>query len=259
MFSATFSDEIRRLADDFLRNPEEVAATPKNTAAERVEQIVWPVEKARKRELLSHQIGAGNWRQVLVFTRTKHGADRLSKQLIQDGLNAAAIHGNKSQNARTRALAEFKAGKVRVLVATDIAARGLDIERLPHVVNYELPAVPEDYVHRIGRTARAGEDGQAVSLVSPDEQKELKAIERLLRTSLRREVITGYETRRQGGGGSPHQSREAPRQANGAQGHEHNPQGASRRHRGGRGRRRNSAHRGGINAGAHHKNGGHSR
>jgi ATP-dependent RNA helicase RhlE len=278
MFSATFSPEIRKLADDFLRDPQEVAATPKNTAAERVEQIVWPVEKARKRELLSHQIGAGNWRQVLVFTRTKHGADKLAKQLIQDGLNAAAIHGNKSQNARTRALAEFKAGKVRVLVATDIAARGLDIERLPHVVNFDLPAVPEDYVHRIGRTARAGEDGQAVSLVSPDEQRELKAIERLLRTSLRREVITGYEGRRMAH--APDRQRpagEAPRHDAGAPRHQadgernphgsgrhaaegqRDPHGASRRNRGGRGRRRNSAHHGGINARAHNNNGGHSR
>ena len=258
MFSATFNPEIRKLADDFLRNPEEVAATPKNTTAERVEQIVWPVEKARKRELLSHRIGAGNWRQVLVFTRTKHGADKLTKQLIQDGLNAAAIHGNKSQNARTRALSEFKAGKIRVLVATDIAARGLDIERLPHVVNFDLPAVPEDYVHRIGRTARAGENGQAVSLVSPDEQKELKAIERLLRTSLRREVITGYEASRSAGaGGTPrHQPESAARHpANG----ERHPQSQGWRHRGGRGRGRNSANRGGINGRAHNNNGGHSR
>ena len=280
MFSATFSPEIRKLADDFLRNPQEVAATPKNTAAERVEQIVWPVEKARKRELLSHRIGAGNWRQVLVFTRTKHGADKLSKQLIQDGLNAAAIHGNKSQNARTRALAEFKAGKVRVLVATDIAARGLDIERLPHVVNFDLPAVPEDYVHRIGRTARAGEDGQAVSLVSPDEQKELRAIERLLRTSLRREVISGYEGRRPArapdgprpAGEAPRHDSGAPRhQTSGQPRHEHggaprhqtdgdrHPHDGQRRRRGGRNRRRNSANRGGINARAHNNNGGHSR
>jgi ATP-dependent RNA helicase RhlE len=265
MFSATFSPEIRKLADDFLRNPQEVAATPKNTAAERVEQIVWPVEKARKRELLSHRIGAGNWRQVLVFTRTKHGADRLSKQLIQDGLNAAAIHGNKSQNARTRALAEFKAGKIRVLVATDIAARGLDIERLPHVVNFELPEVPEDYVHRIGRTARAGEDGQAVSLVSPDEQKQLKAIERLLRTELRREVVSGYETRRTSHGGDAHRPAGNGQRPAGSDRYpqrpdrEHNPQAEGRHRRGGRGRRRNSGHHGGINARAHNNNGGQSR
>jgi ATP-dependent RNA helicase RhlE len=193
LFSATFSAEIRTLASEFLDQPIEVAATPRNTAAERVEQIVYPVDKARKRELLSHRIGAENWQQVLVFTRTKHGADRLARQLNQDGVQATAIHGRKTQNARTRALADFKAGKVRVLVATDVAARGLDIERLPHVVNYELPEVPEDYVHRIGRTARAGEDGQAISLVCIDESKQLRAIEKLLNTSLRQQVIAGYE------------------------------------------------------------------
>ena len=193
MFSATFTTEIRDLAADFLHDPAEVAATPRNTAAERVEQIVYPVDKARKRELLSHRIGAENWRQVLVFCRTKHGADRLARQLEQDGLRATAIHGRKTQSARTRALADFKAGKVRILVATDVAARGLDIERLPHVVNYELPEVPEDYLHRIGRTARAGEDGQAISLVCVDEVKHLKAIERLLKTELRQEVFPGYE------------------------------------------------------------------
>jgi ATP-dependent RNA helicase RhlE len=193
LFSATFSAEIRALANDFLHRPTEVAATPRNTAAERVEQIVYPVDKDRKRELLSHSIGAGNWRQVLVFTRTKHGADRLARQLGQDGLSAMAIHGNKSQGARTRALADFKAGRVRVLVATDIAARGLDIERLPHVVNYELPEVPEDYVHRIGRTARAGEDGQAISLVCSEEKGLLSGIEKLLRTELTRTVVPGYE------------------------------------------------------------------
>jgi ATP-dependent RNA helicase RhlE len=193
LFSATFSKEIRALAADFLHDPVEVAATPRNTAAERVEQIVYPVDKDRKRELLSHRIGTENWQQVLVFTRTKHGADRLARQLHQDGLNATAIHGRKTQNARTRALADFKAGKVRVLVATDVAARGLDIERLPHVVNFEMPDVPEDYVHRIGRTARAGEDGQAISLVCIDEIKLLRAIEKLLNTPLRQEIIPGYE------------------------------------------------------------------
>jgi len=198
LFSATFSPEIRALAEKFLRDPIEIAASPRNAAAERVEQTVWPVDKSRKRELLSHRIGQGNWRQVLVFTRTKHGADRLARQLEQDGLRATAIHGRKTQNARTKALADFKAGKVRVLVATDIAARGLDIERLPYVVNYELPEVPEDYVHRIGRTARAGEDGQAVSLVSPDEQKLLAQIERLLKTTLQREVVPGYEPNSRG-------------------------------------------------------------
>ncbi len=193
LFSATFSKEIRRLAADLLDDPVEVQVTPKNSTAERVSQVVYPVDKSRKRELLSHRIGAENWQQVLVFTRTKHGANRLATQLSKDGLNAVAIHGNKSQGARTKALAQFKAGKVRVLVATDIAARGLDIDKLPYVVNYELPNVPEDYVHRIGRTARAGEDGHAVSLVSHDEQKLLRAIESLLKTEIRKEFLDGYE------------------------------------------------------------------
>jgi len=193
LFSATFSPEIRSLAADFLKSPVEISVAPRNTTAERVIQLVHPVDKARKRELLSHRIGAENWRQVLVFTRTKHGADRLSKQLSADGLDAAAIHGNKSQGARTKALADFKSGKIRVLVATDIAARGLDIDSLPHVVNYELPHVPEDYVHRIGRTARAGLDGHAVSLVCVDEDKLLRDIERLLNVRIEKEVIPGYE------------------------------------------------------------------
>ncbi|MDJ0927889.1 MAG: DEAD/DEAH box helicase [Gammaproteobacteria bacterium] len=193
LFSATFSQEIRQLANDLLHQPAEVQATPQNTTVETVSQVVYPVDKHRKRELLSHRIGAGNWQQVLVFTRTKHGANRLAKQLDQDGIRATAIHGNKSQGARTRALAQFKAGQVRVLVATDIAARGLDIDKLPHVVNYELPNVPEDYVHRIGRTARAGQHGHAVSLVSHDEQKLLRDIERLLRTKIDQEFLAGYE------------------------------------------------------------------
>src|SRR6056297_2829359 len=193
LFSATFSPEIRSLAADFLSSPVEISVAPRNTTAERVIQLVHPVDKARKRELLSHRIGAENWRQVLVFTRTKHGADRLSKQLSADGLDAAAIHVNKSKNARTKALADFKSGKIRVLVATDIAARGLDIDSLPHVVNYELPHVPEDYVHRIGRTARAGLDGHAVSLVCVDEDKLLRDIERLLNVRIEKEVIPGYE------------------------------------------------------------------
>jgi ATP-dependent RNA helicase RhlE len=176
-----------------MRNPAEVQVTPQNTAAERVEQLVYPVDKGRKRELLSQQIGVGNWRQVLVFTRTKHGANRLAEQLSRDGLNSVAIHGNKSQGARTKALADFKAGKVRVLVATDIAARGLDIDKLPHVVNFELPHVSEDYVHRIGRTARAGEAGHAVSLVCVDELKLLADIERMLGNRIPRVVVPGYE------------------------------------------------------------------
>ena len=180
MFSATFSKEIKSLANDFLRDPKEVQVTPQNTAVERVSQLVYPVDKGRKRELLSHRIGSENWSQVLVFTRTKHGANKLAEQLGKDGINAEAIHGNKSQSARTKALSNFKAGQTRVLVATDIAARGIDIDRLPYVVNYELPNVPEDYVHRIGRTARAGENGHALSLVCVDELKLLSDIEKLL-------------------------------------------------------------------------------
>ena len=193
MFSATFSKEIRRLAADLLNAPVEIQVTPRNTTVERVRQIVYPVDRRRKRELLSHRIGVENWRQVLVFTRTKHGANRLAEQLTNDGLKTVAIHGNKSQGARTKALADFKAGKVRVLVATDIAARGLDIDRLPHVVNFELPNVPEDYIHRIGRTARAGQDGHAISLVCIDEQKLLRDIERLLKCDIEKEIIPGYE------------------------------------------------------------------
>ncbi len=193
LFSATFSNEIRRLAADLLNSPTEIQVATRNTTADRVKQIVHPVDKLRKRELLSHRIGAENWQQVLVFTRTKHGANRLAQQLSDDGIKSAAIHGNKSQAARTRALREFKDGSVRVLVATDIAARGLDINRLPHVVNYEMPHVPEDYVHRIGRTARAGQEGHAVSLVCVDEHKLLNDIEHLLKTKIRKEIIPGYE------------------------------------------------------------------
>ncbi|WP_428096940.1 DEAD/DEAH box helicase [Candidatus Rariloculus sp.] len=193
LFSATFSTEIRQLAGSLLNSPIEIQASPRNTAVERVKQIVYPVDRHRKRELLSHRIGSENWRQVLVFMRTKHGANRLAEQLSNDGLGATAIHGNKSQGARTKALAGFKNGKIRVLVATDVAARGLDIERLPHVVNYELPDVPEDYVHRIGRTARAGQEGHAVSLVCVDELKLLHAIESLLNCRIEKEIIPGYE------------------------------------------------------------------
>jgi ATP-dependent RNA helicase RhlE len=193
LFSATFSKEIRRLAADLLNSPTEIQVATRNTTADRVKQIVHPVDKGRKRELLSHKIGSENWQQVLVFTRTKHLANRLAQQLSDDGIESSAIHGNKSQAARTRALKEFKEGSVRVLVATDIAARGLDIDRLPHVVNFELPHVPEDYVHRIGRTARAGQEGHAVSLVCVDELKLLRDIESLLKTEIEKEIIPGYE------------------------------------------------------------------
>jgi ATP-dependent RNA helicase RhlE len=194
LFSATFSSEIKKLSHQILNHPELVEVARRNEPIELISQRIHPVDKNRKRELLSHMIGSGNWRQVLVFTRTKHGANRLAKQLGIDGLNATAIHGNKSQGARTRALSEFKKGQVRVLVATDIAARGLDIDQLPHVVNYELPNVPEDYVHRIGRTGRAGREGEAVSLVSPDEIKLLRDIQRLIKTEIPSEVVPGYES-----------------------------------------------------------------
>ncbi len=193
LFSATYSSEIRTLADTLLVSPAQIEVARRNTPTELVSQVVHPVDRERKRELLSFMVGSQNWRQVLVFTRTKHGANRLSQQLEKDGISSAAIHGNKSQGARTRALADFKRGEVRVLVATDIAARGLDIDQLPHVVNYELPNVPEDYVHRIGRTGRAGNEGQAVSLVCVDEHKLLGDIERLLKRDLSRIVIPGYE------------------------------------------------------------------
>ena len=193
MFSATFSDDIKRLANDFLINPEEIQVAQRNTTADRVKQFVYPVDKRRKRELLSELIGRENWQQVLVFTRTKHGANRLAEQLSDDGIQSVAIHGNKSQAARTKALGAFKAGRVRVLVATDIAARGLDIDKLPHVVNFEMPHVPEDYVHRIGRTARAGREGEAVSLVCIDEKNLLKDIESLLKTHIEKIVMPGYE------------------------------------------------------------------
>lgn len=193
LFSATFSKEIRRLAADLLNSPTEISVATNGKPAEGIDQVVYHVDRQRKRELLSHTIGAQDWRQVLVFTRTKHGANRLAAQLESDGLNSAAIHGNKSQAARVRALQEFKTGKVRILVATDVAARGLDIERLPHVVNYELPHVPEDYVHRIGRTARAGHTGQAVSLVCVDEHKLLADIEKLLQMKISKKTVAGYE------------------------------------------------------------------
>jgi len=193
MFSATFSQEIKKLASDLLNAPVLVEVARHNTAAERVSQVVHPVDKNRKRELLSYLIGSNNWRQVLVFTRTKHGANRLSEQLCEDGITSTAIHGNKTQGARTKALADFKAGKVRVLVATDIAARGLDIDQLPHVINFDLPMVAEDYVHRIGRTGRAGNEGEALSLMCVDEHKLLKEIERLIKRDIPRVVIEGYE------------------------------------------------------------------
>lgn len=193
MFSATFSDDIRKLAKGIVNNPVEVSVTPANSTAKTVKQWISPVDKNRKPALLSHLIKSENWNQVLVFTRTKHGANKLTKVLEKNGISAAAIHGNKSQGARTKALANFKSGAVSTLVATDIAARGLDIDQLPQVVNFELPNVPEDYVHRIGRTGRAGASGQAVSLVSADEFKQLKDIERLIQQNLERNAVAGFE------------------------------------------------------------------
>ena len=193
LFSATFSDEIRTLAKGLVHNPVEIDVAPRNTTVETVKQWLSPVDKGKKTALLIHLVKQHNWHQVLVFSRTKHGANKIAKQLEEAGINSAAIHGNKSQNARTKALAEFKSNKVRVLVATDIAARGIDIDQLPQVVNFDLPNVPEDYVHRIGRTGRAGASGQAVSLVSADEIKQLQDIERLIQQVIEREVVPGFE------------------------------------------------------------------
>lgn len=193
LFSATFSPEIRQLAQNFLRNPQQVSVSQQNSTAVTVEQSVYNVDKNQKCNLLIQLIKKGKWEQVLVFTRTKHGANKLSDQLNKNGIQAAAIHGNKSQGARTQALANFKSNDVRVLVATDIAARGIDIAQLPYVVNYELPHVAEDYVHRIGRTGRAGATGIALSLVCEDEFKQLVAIERLTQKAIERKSLAGFE------------------------------------------------------------------
>jgi ATP-dependent RNA helicase RhlE len=193
MFSATFSGEIRTLAKSIVNNPVEISVSPENTTAKSVTQCIYPVDKNQKPTLLTHLINSNDWQQVLIFSKTKHGANRLATHLENAGITAAAIHGNKSQGARTRALAEFKQGAVRALVATDIAARGLDIDQLPQVVNFDLPNVPEDYVHRIGRTGRAGSTGHAVSLVSSDEFKLLSDIERLIKEILPRETLAGFE------------------------------------------------------------------
>jgi len=193
LFSATFPEEIRKLASSFMRDPATVEVARRNTPAELVAQVAHPVDAGRKRELLAHLVKSNDWRQVLVFTRTKHGANRLAEQLERDGVEADAIHGNKSQNARTSTLKRFKDNELRVLVATDIAARGLDIEALPHVVNFDLPHVAEDYVHRIGRTGRAGASGEAVSLVSHEDRPLLAAIERLINRQIEKRIIAGFE------------------------------------------------------------------
>ena len=227
LFSATFSDEVRELAGGFMNDPQRVEVARRNAPADLVEQVVHLVERAKKRDVLAHLIRQGSWTQVLVFMRTKHGANRLAEQLNRDGIASAAIHGNKSQGARTRALAEFKSGKVPVLVATDIAARGLDIEELPHVVNFELPNVPEDYVHRIGRTGRAGCTGVAVSLVDAEEADYLKDIEKLLKRPIERVAVEGFvapvrahqpereRQQRHGRGAEPHRNGNEQRRRNG--------------------------------------------
>ena len=193
MFSATFSDEIRALVKGILNQPVEIDVAPRNTTAVAVKQLVHPVDKSRKAALLSHLIHKNKWGQTLVFSRTKHGANKLVKQLAEDHIYAAAIHGNKSQSQRTKALADFKSGELHILVATDIAARGIDIDQLPCVVNFDLPQVAEDYVHRIGRTGRAGASGQAISLVSADEVGQLQAIEKLIKRKLDRIEIEDFE------------------------------------------------------------------
>tara|TARA_R100000005_G_scaffold65943_1_gene34529 strand:+ start:27317 stop:28657 length:1341 start_codon:yes stop_codon:yes gene_type:complete len=209
MFSATFSGPITQLAQGYMQQPVRVEVSPPNATAETVQQWVYPVDKKRKPELLCHLVAAHGWDQVLVFTRTKHGANKLSQQLEQNGIRSVAIHGNKSQNARTRALADFKQGRIQALVATDIAARGLDIEQLPQVVNFDLPNVAEDYIHRIGRTGRAGAAGQAYSLVSADEADYLCDIERLICKTLPREEIEGFEPQHAVPRGRPTKARSA--------------------------------------------------
>ena len=203
MFSATFSDEIKKLADKLLKQPVLIEVARRNSITELVTHVVHPVERDRKRDLLAHLIKSQDLKQVLVFVRTKHGASRLAQQLERDGITATAIHGDKSQPQRTQALAEFKQGAVRVLVATDVAARGLDIEDLPHVVNFELPTSPEDYIHRIGRTGRAGTKGDAISLVCKDENELLEGIQKLLKLTLNTKIIAGFEP------GTPHHAPES--------------------------------------------------
>lgn len=221
LFSATFSKEIKKLAGEFLNHPVLVEATPENTTAEMVTHKVYLVDKGNKNDLAIKLITEGNWNQVLIFTRTKHGANKLSQKLEKQRISSAAIHGNKTQNARTKALAGFKDGDIRVLVATDIAARGLDIPLLPHVINYELPNVPEDYVHRIGRTGRAGASGEAISLVSIEERVFLRDIEKLLNQKLPSEVIKGFEptdepeTKEEKAAKTQNSRRPNPRQNNG--------------------------------------------
>ncbi|HUR40073.1 MAG TPA: DEAD/DEAH box helicase [Verrucomicrobiae bacterium] len=246
MFSATFSEDIRQLANGILRTPVSIDIAPRNSAVETVTQRLVMAGKHDKAGLLSHLIRTGDWRQTLVFTRTKRGANKLAERLARDGITTDALHGNKSQNARTRALDGFKAGQVRVLVATDIAARGLDIDMLPHVVNYELPNVPEDYVHRIGRTGRAGLDGEALSIVGNDERDELRAIERMLKRSIEVIQVEGYVPSAEPA--QRPQQHQQPRQGHGGHGRSHGQ--GQRQGRGGRG-----GH--GHGGGGHKGQGGH--
>src|SRR5689334_14576324 len=229
LFSATFPDEIRKLTNSFMRSPVTVEVAPRNKPVELISQVVYPVHQTRKRELLSHLVKTNNWHQVLVFTRTKHGANRLAQQLERDGIESDAIHGNKSQGARTRALKRFKDNQLQVLVATDIAARGIDIDALPHVVNYDLPHVAEDYVHRIGRTGRAGASGQAVSLVSGEDRSLLSAVERLINRRIEQKVVAGFEPGSQSQ--APAQQREPQRHQR--QEHRRQGSGQQQRHRDG--------------------------
>ena len=232
LFSATFPDEIRKLAASFMKDPVTVEVARRNTPAELVAQVAHPVDAGRKRELLAHLVQSNDWRQVLVFCRTKHGANRLAQQLDRAGIEADAIHGNKAQNHRTRTLKRFKDNELRVLVATDIAARGLDIEALPHVVNFDMPHVAEDYVHRIGRTGRAGVEGEAVSLVSNEERPLLAAIEKLMNRKVEQKVVQGFEP----GTAPRHQGQEPKRHAPQRRQEQHRNRGqspnSSERHRG---------------------------
>lgn len=226
MFSATFSKDIKKLANGILNNPVQVEATPENSTVEAISQKVYRVAKGKKQDLLIKLISEGKWTQVLVFNRTKHGANKLTKKLIAAGISAAAIHGNKSQGARTKALAGFKSGSIKVLVATDIAARGLDIPLLPHVVNFELPNISEDYVHRIGRTGRAGANGKAISLVSADETSYLRDIEKLIGEKIEVEIVEGFEP-------DPNASTQPIKQGQGRKGGSHRNRNSNSRKSGG--------------------------
>ena len=249
LFSATFSKEIKELASGILRNPVLVEATPENSTAEKVSQKIYRVDKGQKTALVTKLISDGNWKQVLIFTRTKHGANKLTKKLLGSKISAAAIHGNKSQGARTKALAEFKSNDIRVLVATDIAARGLDIPLLPHVINYELPNVPEDYVHRIGRTGRAGANGEALSLVCIEEMEYVRQIEKLLNQKLKGEIIEGFEPQNNDEPGKPNSRKpqkknHAPRKkSNQASGKSNTSQSRNRRRKDNRASRREGGKR----------------